>query len=113
MMPTFAEAEPLGGWATLLLQGGAFALLVYIITVMYPRATKDAKEERQNRDQTFAELVKEMHATFEDRNKSMADSIGKSMDSQGQQIVNEIQIQTATMTNGLEKICRADQFKKC
>lgn len=45
------------GW-TIILQGGAFAFLVYIVAVMYPKESRQASDERTSRDKMFNELIR-------------------------------------------------------
>jgi hypothetical protein len=40
-----AVIDPSSGWASLVLQGGAFGLLTYVVTVLAPKALVDAKAE--------------------------------------------------------------------
>ncbi len=63
--------DPLGGWGTLILQGGAFALLVYIIAIMYPKETEAGRKERIERDTAFIAALTSMELKADVRNDRM------------------------------------------
>jgi len=44
------DVDPLGGWGSLFLQGGAFALLTYIVVWLGPRIMQMSVDERRERD---------------------------------------------------------------
>jgi len=65
-------------WFSVVLHGGSFALLAYIVTVMYPKAAADARAEREGRDAKFAELIEKISDQFDTRNEKIVDAITKS-----------------------------------
>lgn len=108
----FAELDPLGGWGQIILQGGSFVLLVYIIVIMYPRATREAREERASRDQLFAETIAAMNVGFEIRATKLATSteenaklVARAAEKQTKEFINEVRVQTVSITNALAKVC--------
>lgn len=86
-----SSPDPLGGWGLLLLQGGSFALLVYILTIMVPKELDEQREERQNRDRHFADLVQKLEEDCSGRTEVLAAQLEK---------------QTAILVNTLEKNAR-------
>lgn len=98
----FAEADPLGGWMQVVLQAGAFGLLSYIVIVLYPRATKDARDERAVRDESFTSLVSALQEKFENRNTLLADSIRE----QTKAITAEMKEQTESISRAVSGACR-------
>ncbi len=75
----FAEGmtDPIAPWIALFLQGGAFALVVYIIAVMYPKAAKEAREERERRDVMFKEILDSQNDNFEKRNDKIVEALNE------------------------------------
>jgi len=93
MAQTPAASEPLGGWGNLLLQGGAFALLAYIVIRIYPQGTKEARDEREKRDALFGDLITNLQTKFEERNAA---------------VVAELRVQTAALAAVIkESACKA------
>lgn len=74
-MPLFAEADPLGGWLQVILQGGALGLLGYIVIYIYPRSAAEARMEREGREKAFGSLVALMQDKFEERNQRVVNAI--------------------------------------
>lgn len=100
----FAAEEQFGGWMQLLLQGGAFALLAYIVVQLAPRLMSESRRERENREANFAALINTMQEKFETRNQILASSIVE----QTRRLVAEMEKQTAMFTNTMDKVCKAD-----
>ena len=73
----FADVDPLGGWAQIILQGGAFSLLVYIVAVLYPQSAKDVREERERRDTAFSAMIDRMNDKFDQRNNLIVTALEK------------------------------------
>lgn len=67
--------EPVAPWLSIIIQGGSFALIVYIVTIMWPRAQKDNREERERRDVRFEEMISTLHIKFHDRNQAVIEAI--------------------------------------
>lgn len=97
--------DPLAGWGTLLLQGGAFGLLCIVVVYLAPKAMKEAKEERAARDATFQALVELMQTKFEDRNKLMTAAIEK----QTVSLMGEMSKQTDILEMALRNVCKAGE----
>ena len=82
-IPFFAEVtppvniDPLGGWASLILQGGAFVLLTYMITVLIPKEMKLAREERERQAGQFKTIVDDLNSKFDDRNGHIVNAVEK------------------------------------
>jgi hypothetical protein len=60
------QAE-LGPWPSLLLQGGAFVLLSYIVIVMAPKQAADQRAERETRDKLHKAEVETLETKFDER----------------------------------------------
>ncbi len=106
-MLLFAQAlstDPMGGWGSLVIQGGAFGLLAWIVIVLGPKtlkeareALREAREEREHRDAKFVAMAEMQEAKFAERNAN---------------IVHEIEKQTAAIMKFLEQsVCRWDKPK--
>ncbi len=74
--------DPLGGWGTLVLQGGAFALLAWIVMRLAPAVLKDAREEREKRESIFTAVIGALQDRQDTRNKEIVDAIEKAIDRQ-------------------------------
>src|ERR1700678_4225519 len=80
--------DPLGSWGSLILSGGSFVLLTYILTIMVPRELDKQREERSDRDKHFADLVIKLEDDCAGRTKDLAQKIEK---------------QTAILVNTMDK----------
>ena len=69
--------DPTTPWLSLILQGGAFTLIVYIVCRLYPAEAKAAREERYSRDKVMTDLIERLQAKFEERNERLIESIDK------------------------------------
>lgn len=67
--------DPVGGWGSLVLQAGAFGLLAYIVTMLYPRQQKEIREEREKRDQMFMNMIDVLQNKFNERNERISQAI--------------------------------------
>lgn len=74
MLAVFAQAvapivaDPIASWSSVILQGSAFGLLVYIVVRLYPQESRLAREERQSRDDRFDRVLAALQTKFEERN---------------------------------------------
>ena len=68
-------SDPLGGWASIILQAGAFGLLAYVVIWMFPSVMKDQAEERIARDRHFAMIVASLQVEFGKRNERIENAI--------------------------------------
>lgn len=90
-MNLIAQTDPLNGWFGVILQGGAFALLTYIVVWMAPDALKQAREERQSRDAIFSAIIDVIQLKTDERNK---------------ELIEAIRSQTTTLTVAIGNSCR-------
>jgi hypothetical protein len=97
-----SSADPLNGWGTLILQGGAFMLLVYIVVWMYPKAAKEQREERETRDQLFADLVKGL----QDKDEKRSDKILEALYEQTGTLSTAFRDAAGDMKTAVAGICR-------
>jgi len=67
--------EATAPWLTIIIQAGSFGLIVFIVTVMWPRSQKEAREERESRDRRFETMIEALHAKFSDRNDKLVATI--------------------------------------
>lgn len=65
----WAQVDPVSGWIQVILQGGAFALLTYIVVKQFPWWFQEARierkecgEERQKAMQAFQSVIAELQA---------------------------------------------------
>lgn len=68
-------ADPLGVWGGLILQGGAFALLTYVVVRLAPMALKEAREEREKRDATFQAVITGLEVKFDERSEKIVRAV--------------------------------------
>lgn len=94
--------DPLNGWGNLILQGGAFVLLAYIIVVMVPKILGEMRVEREARDQNFTRLMDALQDRFDSRNAVLAQSIRDQTDS----FRAQIEKQTVVLEKALSAVCR-------
>ncbi len=94
--------DPMAPWISLILQGGGFALAVVIVTILYPRAAKDAREERDKRDQMWLSLVNAIQEKFENRNKVISDAIEKQTDT----MTTEFKASANRIEQAVVNVCR-------
>jgi hypothetical protein len=92
MLLAQVQADPFGGWGGLLLQGGAFVLLAYIVIVLAPRMFKESRDEREKRDALF---------------QSVLTDLTKSHDNRTTAIIGAIHEQTDAMTKAMASVCQA------
>jgi hypothetical protein len=81
VMPT---PDPLGGWGHLILNGGAFALLIYIVIFLVPKLMREAREERaaaaknaKDRDRLFQATIDTIQDRFTERTRDLLKGIEK------------------------------------
>lgn len=84
--PVLTQPDPLGGWGAMILQGGSFVLLVYIIVVMVPREIGQQRDERNAREKSLGDTVKLMQDGFDTR----ADKITCAIEKQTASIVEAV-----------------------
>lgn len=98
----FAEADQMAGWGQLILQGGAFALLVYIVTVMYPKSVTESREEREKRDSNFTKMLDSQQEKFGSRNLTIVAALER----QTSQLGEKLDKHTEGMNRALLSVCR-------
>jgi hypothetical protein len=69
--------EQLLTWFNVILQGGAFALLTYIVIVMGPSTFRDNRIERETRDRRFEDIIRLMQERFAERSNQIVAAIEK------------------------------------
>jgi hypothetical protein len=99
------SADPFGGWGTMILQAGAFGLLTYVVVFMYPRASKEAREERESRDQLFSGMVHTLQEKFEERNEKIVASVEK----QTQALSTTFNESASRIEQALAAVCRLER----
>jgi hypothetical protein len=67
--------DPFSGWGSLLLQGGAFVLLAYMVIRLAPQLFKEMREEREARDTKFATAIDNLQNKYDERNESITQTI--------------------------------------
>jgi hypothetical protein len=72
-----SPGDPTANWAWILLQGGSFGLLCFIVMVLAPKIIKEAREERQNRDRQFELIVDKLQLSFESRARDLITALEK------------------------------------
>lgn len=97
-------ADPVAPWGALILQGGAFALLAYIVIVLAPRMLTEAIKERQQRDESFSLLVGAIQDRFEVRNREII----LALQEQTRILGTEIKVQTQVLRESMTQSCRAE-----
>lgn len=116
MWQLLAQVEPpLGGWGNLILQGGAFGLLTYIVVWMYPQSQKVNREEREKRDASFATLATVMQEHFETRNNFLIRAIQDQTDRLARKLDEQSVRQAESMGAALVQIIKqlhADSEKR-
>ena len=85
--------DPLGGWASLILQGGAFALLTYIIVYMWPKESSNARDERIKREVVFTAALEDMSAKFD----KLVTTMNNKFDARNDRVVVALEKQTETL----------------
>lgn len=91
--------DPLGGWGTLILQGGSFVLLTYIVTILVPKGMRESRDERETRDDKFlTALLKK-----EESSKESITTLHQQFEIRNQQIVLALREQTETLGETLER----------
>lgn len=99
----FAQgADPAAAWSQLIIQGGAFGLLVYIVVRLAPRIIDETKKERESRDIRFEALINLMQLKFEERNAKIVQAISDQKDSW----IEEIRRHTAAVIDATKSACR-------
>lgn len=68
-------------WLSPILQGGSFALVVFIVSYLYPKLTREAREDQNRRDDSWRALVREIQVRFDDRNDKIANAFDKQTNS--------------------------------
>lgn len=96
------NTDPFGGWGSLVLQGGAFGLLVYVVTVMYPRAAKDQREEREKQDEVFRKTLSDLQMRFEARN----DKITVAVNAQTDKLATALTQNADRIEQAVASVCR-------
>lgn len=95
-----AQADAAGSSSSLVLQGGAFGLLAYIVAVLAPRMFAAAREEREARDKAFAVLVEGLQSRFEERTKALIEA----MENQTRMLTAQMEQQTAGIAQAFARI---------
>lgn len=102
MLATEAIADPMSGWPSLILQGGAFMLLAYVVIRIAPSMMKDMRDERETRDLRFERVVALLQTSFLERNATILDAIKRQTDSW----VDEIRSNTKALQEATRNVCR-------
>ena len=98
-----APADPLAMWGGLILQGGAFGLLTYIVVVFAPRVMRDAREERESRDKAFSSTIDALQTRFEARNQEVITSIKE----QTQILATALNSSSSRIESSVSNICKS------
>lgn len=85
---------------SLILQAGAFGLLAWIVVYMYPHQVREARAERETRDQRFEALVILIQDKFDERHRAAIDAIHKRPDSW----VEQLKRHAADIVNGTGRV---------
>lgn len=109
-MDLFAEViqtmDPTAAWAAVIIQGGAFMLVVYIVVRLYPQMSKESGEERERREMRLVGLVDSLQVKFEERNNKI---VGLMLDMQtkfegrNKEVVDAVERQTFLINESFEK----------
>lgn len=75
-----APMDSVSPWASLLLQGGAFGLVTYIVVKLYPAAAREARAEREARDAMFSTTIQMLQTKFDERSDRIIGSISDQTD---------------------------------
>jgi hypothetical protein len=76
-------ADPISPWLSILLQGGSFGLLVYIVVVVYPNSAKEARTERETREEVYTKAIDKIENKFDERNNILVAALGIQAESTG------------------------------
>jgi hypothetical protein len=68
VLSQIADVSPVPPWLSLVIQGGSFALVVFIVAYLYPKSAKEARDDRNERDDKWQALVATLQTKFEERN---------------------------------------------
>jgi type II secretory pathway pseudopilin PulG len=71
----FAAEDPLGGWMTVVIQGGALGLLAVLIIYILPREAENNRKEREAREILQNRTLETLQEKFETRNAKIVDAI--------------------------------------
>ncbi len=63
--------DPISGWLSVFLQTGALGMLAYIIAVLYPKQSKESRDEREVRDKIFLEGLHDMSDSIRGQTKEL------------------------------------------
>lgn len=93
-------ADGIAPWISVVVQGGAFALIAYLITVLEPKRRDEERAEREKRDATFERIIERTYAEFDKRTDKT---------------VTAIKEQTTDFRSALKDACKAGdlQLKEC
>lgn len=105
-MTGFGIPDPLGGWASIILQAGAFGLLTYVVVVLFPRTMKEQTEERERRDKSFSTIVSSLQHEFERRNER----IEKAIRDQTITLITELKDQNKIIRETMASACKSPPY---
>ena len=71
-MGFLGQVETTPSWLGPLIHGGSFALIVFIVSYLYPKLAREARDDQNKRDDNWRSLVKEIQQKFDDRNDKIA-----------------------------------------
>jgi hypothetical protein len=104
---TSLPTDPLGGWASLGVQGVMTGLLAYIVVYLYPAAAKEARAERELRDANFSKLVSDLEVKFEARNEFTIRNLITAIDKQTGAISSALQTSLERVQAAQANLCKA------
>lgn len=107
-------ATPLGGWGSLVLQGGAFGLLTYIVAYLAPQLMKESRKEREARDQLFNTVMDALQTRFDDRNRAVVKEIVGAVKDQTQILATALRSSSERIEGAVSNACKANaQNRSC
>ena len=89
-------SDPTGGWASLVLQGGALLLLAYLVMVVFPAYQHDITEERKEHAKERERRDKDFTLAIKDQTVS---------------IVTELKEGNKTTRDALAYVCHSNQHR--
>lgn len=100
-------------WPSLLIQGGAFALLTYIVTVMAPKILAASISEREARDLRFIAAIELLNSGFAERAREtsaaaelQAKILASAVNTQSQTLAKEVKVQNDLIVAALGTVCK-------
>ena len=85
-----SSVDPISPWFNVLLQTGAFGLLAYIVVLLFPKHSKELRQERENRDKLFSDELEKLQAKFAERNEAITQAINRQTETLVQQMRENI-----------------------